>query len=399
VSEIPSDSLITVDEAIARIDALPVKPRAEPIPLTEADGRVLAAEISADRDYPAFDKSLVDGYALRTADVGIATVLHDIGEIAAGGESERELATGECIAIMTGAPLPRGADAVCPVESTRTEKGQVTITEALAPGRFVEPRGAHWRQGDRLLPAGTPLTPAALAVAASVGAVRVDAFAQPRVGLLTTGDEVVPFDQTPGPSQLRDSNSILIGGLLRRLRCAVQPLGHAPDDPAEIAQRLRSPELDVICVTGGMSMGRHDHVPRVLRELGYELVVTKLRMKPGKPFVVATKPGAPIVFGLPGNPVSGFVCVTRLVSRWLQRMAGRPAEPQWEAAALSADLPANGPREFYQPARVERGTLQPLTWRGSADVLTLSRANALIRRPPNAPAVAAGEVLEMMRLP
>ena len=399
MNEITSDHLITVDEAIKRIDSIAVVPRMETIDLWEADARTLAVGIAADRDSPAFDKSLVDGYALRSADAGRTATLRDVGEIAAGGVFDRTLEDGECIAIMTGAPLPAGADAVCPVESTQANGVSVLIREAVAPGRFIERRGAHWRHGDVLLPAGITLSPAALAVAASVGAANVSVFAQPRVGVLTTGDEIVPFHQTPGPTQLRDSNAILIATLLRRLGCQPVPLGHAMDDPAAIAKVLQTAGLDALCVTGGMSMGRRDYVPQVMRNLGYEFVVTKLRMKPGKPFVVAVHPQTRgVIFGLPGNPVSGFVCVARLASRLLLRMQGRSPEPEW-ARVNAIDLPPNGPREFYQPAIAEHGALLPLNWRGSADVLTLARANCLIRRPANATAINAGEMLEVIRLP
>jgi molybdopterin molybdotransferase len=268
------------------------------------------------------------------------------------------------------------------------------------------------------------LGPAQLAAAASVGAARVHVCAKPRVGVLATGDELVPIDQTPGPAQIRNSNSVMLAALLKRLGCDVTDLGVVRDIPDAVRDALRRAmsQCDVLFVTGGMSMGAYDYVPRTLLELGVDLRITKLRIKPGKPFVFGVHgkktscvPVCPLlektgtqlvssrdsgfVFGLPGNPVSGFVCTVRLAARLLARMSGAEPEPRWVAAKLLAPLKLNGPREFYQPATLTSEGTTPLEWKGSADVYTLAAANALLVRAANEPALAPGASVCVLELP
>ena len=396
------DQLVTVRAALVALDAAAVSPRIESVGLPDADGRVLAADIAADRDYPPFDKSLMDGYAVRSADVGRAGVaLRCTGEVAAGAASARPLAAGECVAIMTGAPLPAEADAVVPIEKAARSGDAITLSTAIKSGGAVSLRGVEARAGDLVLTRGTRLGPAQLAACAQVGAATVRVFARPRVGILSTGDEVIPFDQTPVGPQVRGSNSILLTSLVRRYGCEPVDLGHVRDDPAAIADKLRTPGLDALLITGGMSMGAYDFTPRVLRDLGYDLAVTKLKIKPGKPFVFAKGDGAgpPFVFGLPGNPVSAFVCTVRLASRVLLRLGGASPEPNWTMATLADALPANGPREFYLPAVVASGVATTPSWGGSADVFTLASANALIVRAADEAALPKGTSIVAILLP
>ena len=405
VTDVGLDNLISVANAIAILDTTPVSPRTERIALPSADGRVLARPISADRDYPPFDKALMDGYAVRAEDAGGS--FRKVGEIAAGGTAGvKALRAGDCVSIMTGAPLPPGADAVVPIEWTSLAGEVVTVRGNVRPGHAVAKRATEAKAGDGILPAGARLGPAQISVCAQVGAALVDVFARPRVGVLSTGDEIVAFDTTPVGSQIRNSNSVLLSALVRRYGGQVDHLGHVRDDPAAIAEVLATPGLDAILVTGGMSMGAYDYTPRVMRELGYELAITKLKIKPGKPFVFARKPTPagkdappPFIFGLPGNPVSALVCTVRLVSRLLQRLQGASPEPTWETATLTAALPPNGPREFYQPVLTESGTVSPLAWGGSSDVFTLARANALLIRAADEAALPAGTAVPLLRFP
>ena len=401
MSEPDVSQLLSVAEAIAIIDAVEVTPRVVEVPLDRADGFRLAREIVADRDYPPFDKSLMDGYAVRCADVATTPVeLRVAGEIAAGSEAARGLAPQEAIAIMTGAPLPDGADGVVPVEDTERVGDRVRIHRGTSPGRFIAKTGSDVRAGAVVLEKGTMLGPAQLAVAASVGAARVSAFAKPQVAVLSTGDELVPFDQMPSGAQIRNSNSIMLVSLLRRLRCDVTDLGNVRDDPKLVRDALQNGmTFDVLFVTGGMSMGQYDYVPRTLIELGADLKITKLRIKPGKPFVFATH-GTPMryVFGLPGNPVSGFVCTVRLASRLLARLSGGIAQERLVDAKLANPLPANGPREFYQPVFLDAGMVTPLQWKSSADIYSLARANALLARAENEPALVAGASVRVIEL-
>jgi molybdopterin molybdotransferase len=401
-------SLLSVQRAIEILDAEPLAPRATLVDLPEALGLRLRSDVIADRDYPPFDKSQMDGFAVRSTDFptsdGGEHRLRLVGEIAAGQRSELSIEPGTCAKIFTGAAMPRDADAVIPVEFTTARDGAVTLRAAAEPGRFVAPRGSDCRAGDVVLRRGSVVTPAAIAVAASVGAWQVQAFARPRVAVISSGDELVAPGATPGPSQIRDSNQSMLVALLSRLGCDARGAGSVCDDPGAIRKALEAAlrDADVLLVSGGMSMGDRDHVPRVLGEMGADLKITKLRIKPGKPFVFAGLSDGKYVFGLPGNPVSGFACTLRLVSRLLTRLAGgepRDAE-RWRHATLDAPLPSNGPREFYQPARLaDDGSASPLRWKGSADVYTLAAANALLVRAENEPALPVGARVRLLEIP
>jgi molybdopterin molybdotransferase len=307
--------------------------------------------------------------------------------------------------IMTGAPLPVGADAVVAVEfaETSVNGNLVKFREAVPVGKAIAQPGSDITRGAIVLEKGARLGPAQIAVAASIGAATVSVFAPPRVAVLGTGDEIVGFDETPGPTQLRSSNNPMLTTLLRGFGCMVRDLGIYVDDPHHIAiaieEGLRG---DVLFITGGMSMGDRDFVPGILRDMGGELLITKLRIRPGKPFVLARMRGGKFVFGLPGNPVSAFVCASRLARRLLDRMAGAPASDPLKTAALTESLGPNGPREFYQPGilqlREGKSHVQPLQWKGSADIYTLARANALIVRPVDQSAQKASAEIWVMEI-
>jgi molybdopterin molybdotransferase len=404
MSEPDVSNLISVARAIEIIDAVRVSPRGVRKKLTDALGLHLAQDIVADRDAPPFDKSLMDGFAVRCADVGHAGIeLKIVDEIPAGRSSDRALGSGEAMAIMTGAPIPVGADGVVPVEDTQRTGDRVRINVVPAPGRFIARRASDCTAGSIVLARGVKLGAAQIAVAASVGASEVDVFARPRVGVLSTGDEIVAIDQTPGAAQIRNSNSPMLLALLSRLSCDVADLGTMRDDAQAIRDAIaRGIGFDALFVSGGMSMGEYDLVPKVLASLGARVLITKLRIKPGKPFVYAQIDAgerACHVFGLPGNPVSGFICALRLASRLLSRLAGGQPEEKWIHATLASALPANGPREFYQPAIQRDGNVTPLTWKGSADIFTLARANALLVRAENEPELPAGASVRLLEIP
>lgn len=396
-------SLIGVAEAIKIIDAAPVSPRIERVKLAAAQGRRLAAEVRADRDAPPLDKSQMDGYAVRSADVTAeAAQLRFVGEIAAGQVPGEPLRAGQTIAIMTGAPLPPGTDAVIPVEfSEKSDGGTVVFKAPAIPAKYIAKRGSEYRAGDLLLRRSTQLNAPQLALAAAVGAAEVSVFARPQVAILSTGDELVPLDQSPAVGQIRNSNSIMLEALVRRLGCDVTDLGIVRDDRDLIRRRIDDAmaRCDALLVTGGMSMGEHDYVPRILRELGLELLISKVRIKPGKPFVFGMKAGR-FVFGLPGNPVSGFACTLRMCSRLLIRLGGGIPRDSLRTAPLAAPLDVNGSREFYQPAAFDPdGKIRPLPWKSSADVYTLCMADALLVRAENEPAMPAGAPAKFLEIP
>jgi molybdopterin molybdotransferase len=413
MAELDVSHLITVSQAIAIIDAVPVTPRTVRLPLSEAVGRRLAQDVTADRDYPPFHKSLMDGYAVRAADVvNTPAELKVIERLPAGRVARSAVGAGQSIAIMTGAPMPEGAEGVVPVEDVDELGDVVRVRRADGIARNVAFKGRDCAAGKTVLQTGTVLGPAQVAVAATVGAAEVEVYDLPRVAVLGTGDELAPPDRTPLAHQIRNSNNPMTAALLQRLGCRVVDLGTAPDNVDYIRARIiEGLEHDALFVSGGMSMGEHDYVPRILQEVGVELRVTKLKIKPGKPFLFGVKPrpggGHGFVFGLPGNPVSGFVCTVRLAARLIDRLAGGPPQERWQNGRLIVGLPANGPREFYMPAvrsvvaaRVSAQavlpTIRALEWKGSADVFTLAAANCLLVRAAGEPPLPEGTLVRVL---
>lgn len=401
MADLDVSDLITVERACSIIDAVAVAPRVKTVPIGQAAGLVLAEDILTDRDYPPFDKSLMDGFAVRAEDVSqTPATLRIVGETAAGQKAAREIDPGESVAIMTGAPLPVGADSVIPVELSQRNGTTVTFAKPVAIGHAITRRGGDSGAGVRVVSRGTRLGPTQLAAAATVGAARVSIFRPPTAFVLSTGDEVVSITSRPPPHKIRNSNNILISSLLTKLGVVVEGETHVPDDRKRIASAVsRAMKHDLIFISGGMSMGEYDFAPQVLSSLGFTSRITKLRIRPGKPFVFATRDEGPFAFGLPGNPVSAYVCTLRLAARLLRRMTGENPEPRWIDAPLAETLGSNGPREFYLPARWGGAKIVPSKWKGSADVFTLAAADALIVRPENDRAREAGEVVRVMEIP
>jgi molybdopterin molybdotransferase len=401
-------NLISVQQSIRIIDSQPVSPRIEDQDLRSSAGRILAQNVQADRDFPPFDKSLVDGIAIRAGDLGKSGGFRVVAEVSAGMLADREINPGECMTIMTGAPIPEGADRVVPIEFVR-RTGDVATVEPNAPTNdFIARRASDMARDAQVLHPGQTLGAAQIAVCASVGVHRVRVFARPRVTVLSTGNEIVPIDIRPGPAQIRDSNRAMLCALLTTLGCEVIDSDHSPDDPIRLKHALRSGlESDALFVSGGVSMGAHDYVPALLSELGVALKITKLRVKPGKPFVFGVKrhttgeqSRTSYVFGLPGNPVSAFACTLRLARRLLDRLQGREPVERWIHARLGVDLPANGPREFYQPATYKSdGTAHIFPWKGSGDLFTLAQADSLLVRPENDPPLSAGAAVSLLEIP
>jgi molybdopterin molybdotransferase len=382
-------------------------------PLEQALSRVLAEDIRADLDLPPFDKALVDGFAIRFADLKEGTGWLGLGEvILAGRTPSRALGPGEAATIMTGAPVPPGCDAVVMHERTRSAEGRVWIEEReIRPGKNVLARGREMRAGEVLLTSGTILEPAHLGVLASVGRVEVQVVPRPRVLIVPTGDELVDPGQVPGPGQIRNSNAIMLKALAWEAGIPAESLPITPDEPRALRESLeRGLDADCLMITGGVSAGQRDLVPQALLELDVGRVFHKVRLKPGKPlwFGVgpprSTRPPA-LVFGLPGNPVSGLVGFHLFVRPALAILAGKP-EPAANPieATLSREFSHRGDRPTYHPARViAAGSLQPgpiaietLDWAGSADLRTTAIADGFAVFPAGDREYVPGELVRFL---
>src|SRR5262245_43868941 len=373
------------------------------VPVTaDALGRIVGTEIVSDIDSPPYAKSIMDGYAVRSDDA--ATSLTVVEEVAAGRMPTRPVGRGEASRVMTGAPIPDGADAVIPHEETKLNGETVAIRRPVAVGKFILPRGREMRSGEVVVPAGAVLTPAVFGLVASVGRTEVAVYPASRVAILSTGDELVERAARLGPGQIRHGNGPMRVALAARAGAERQCLGIGRDDKASLSKLVRQglEDADVFVLSGGVSAGKFDFVPDVLRELGVEAHVHKVRMKPGKPLLFGTR-GDTQVFGLPGNPVSSFVGFELFVRPALRKMAGVaiPA-PAFVPVPLAADLVAENDRPTYAPATLKWTPdglrVQPVGWFGSADLRGLLAADSLIALPAGTVSYAAGVAVPTLPL-
>lgn len=389
-------------QALVLKHAKPLPPQSEP--LTTALGRVLAEDVASDLSMPPFDKALMDGYAVRAADLpegrGTLTV---VDEITAGQTPRVPVGPGQAARIMTGAPIPGGADAVVMIERTRSVEGnRVEIDDRpVKPGQNILHQGREMRAGETVLSAGAVLRPQEFGLLASVGRTAVRVHPAPVVAILATGDELVEAPHKPGPGQIRNGNGPLLVGQVARAGGVPRYLGIARDELAGLRtlmqEGLRAP---VLVLSGGVSAGKMDLVPHVLGELGVEPHFHKVAMKPGKPVFFGTR-GDTLVFGLPGNPVSVMVCFELFVRPALRRLAGHAdAGPRVVRAVLVEDFPYRTDRPTYHPARLEDGPdgwrVRIVPWFGSPDLRALTQANAFAVLPVGDHHHRAGQRLEVL---
>ncbi|QDT56324.1 Molybdopterin molybdenumtransferase [Caulifigura coniformis] len=372
----------------------PAAPAEKGLPLALCDGLVSTTAIHATGDSPPFDKSLMDGYAIRFDDYAAGRREFDIlEEVTAGNTATRELTAGGTIRIMTGAPLPTGADCVIPVELV-TSQTAITVTldapKARAEGNLAR-QGQAIRKGDLVLPAGTVLGPAQLGALAEMGVSSVLAIPRPSVSIVATGDELVPYEQVPGPGQIRNSNEIMLVTQARRAGAAPVQSTIARDTRADLMTAIREGlKSDFLVLSGGVSAGVLDLVPSVLAECGCEQVFHGCNVKPGKPIwfgrltAERSPDGRPHwIFGLPGNPVSSMVCFELFVRMGIHRRRGiQPSQPLMHSARLTAPHVSRDSRPTYFPAVItpsEQGFLaRPLAWQGSFDLQTVALANGFV---------------------
>ena len=401
-------ALMPVADALSAIlkgaDALPE----EMIALDAAHHRVLARDVAALRTQPPQAMSAMDGYAVRSADAAhVAARLKVIGEVAAGRPFEKPVGAGEAVRIFTGGVIPDAADAVIIQEDTVVEGGGITITEAAIPGRHIRPAGVDFRKGDVLLTGGTRLTDRDLSLAASMNYPELPVRRRPKVAMLATGDELVMPGSTPLPGQIVYSNGYALRALARQEGAETIDLGIAADTVEATTagiRRARDSGADILITTGGASVGDHDLVKQSLEAEGVAMAFWRIAMRPGKPMMHGRLGGMRVI-GLPGNPVSAYVCGFLFLVPLIRALSGRAAiHHASETALLGRPVAANDMREDYLRARLELGrdgvlTATTVDHQDSSLLGNLAAARALVIRPPFAPAAAAGSPCSFLRLP
>lgn len=397
--------MISVDEATSiildRAKALSV----ETVPLLEAVGCALAEEVISDVDLPPFDKSAMDGFAVRADDAAAKPVeLPITQEITAGDVPSEPIGSGECARIMTGATVPDGADTVVMVEDTEPAgESAVRILRGAPRGDNICARGEDVRAGEVVLRRGHVLRAPEISLLASIGCTRPRVHRRPTVAMLATGDELVEIDTAPGPGQIRDANRCAIAASVAAAGCLVTDLGIARDEAAEVRERIEHGlASDVLIVSAGVSVGEYDLVPAALAEAGVEIYFHHIAAKPGRPLLFGSR-GGHFVFGLPGNPVSTLVGLLLFVVPALRRMAGHSeVVPRAVSVVLDSGLKHKPGRREYVPCRLryDEGIwrAQPIESHGSADVAAMTRANGLLVMPEEASELAAGASAEAIQI-
>ncbi len=401
-------ALMPVADALAAIlkgaEALPE----EMVALDAAYHRVLARDVAARRTQPPQAMSAMDGYAVRAADASELTArLKVIGEVAAGRPFERKVGPGEAARIFTGGVVPDGADAVIIQEDTRADGDTITITEAAVTGRHIRPAGIDFREGDVLLARGRHLADRDLSLAAAMNYPELPVRRRPKLAVLATGDELVMPGTTPGPGQIVYSNGYALRALARTEGADTIDLGVAADTVAATTdgiRRARDAGADILITSGGASVGDHDLVKRSLEAEGVTMAFWRIAMRPGKPMMHG-RLGAMRVIGLPGNPVSSYVCAWLFLVPLIRALSGRSdIHHVREKALLGRDLAANDQREDYLRARLEKRSdgewiATPVNHQDSSLLGNLAAAQGLVVRPPLAPAAAKGSGVDVLRLP
>jgi len=407
-----SSNVVGFDEALAVVAACAAKVRVgatEILPLLECGGRVVAEDVKADRDQPPFDRSTRDGFAVRSAEVGSGRSLRVVGLIPAGQKwSGSALEVGSAIQIMTGAPLPEGADAVVMVEHVERDGETIRFDErTIHAGENVVPQGSEARAGAIVIPTGTVMEAAEIALAAACGCGSLRVFRRPSVAIVATGDELVEVNEVPEEQQIRNSNSYGLAALVAKAGGEAVRLPIAPDRLEELEQIiLRARAADLVVLSGGVSMGEYDLVEEVLLSMGAEFFFTGVKMQPGKPVVFGRLPerdGLParFFFGLPGNPISTQVTFHCFVEPMLRALSGAGLQgPRFVQATLAEEVAGKPGLMRVLPARLTADRVQPTVklvgWQGSGDLAANARANCYAVLPPERERFSAGDVITIL---
>ncbi len=388
--------MISVAQALDHLFALSSPLGPEHVPLSEASGRVLARPVVAGRDQPPFAASAMDGYAVAEAAPG--QVLTVIGQSAAGARHQGPVGIGEAVRIFTGAPVPPGATRIVIQEDVTRNGDRITLRDALDQGPYIRPSGTDFRAGSRIQ-APRRLTPQDIALLAAMNIAEIPVTRKPRVALISTGDELVMPGDMPGPDQIIASNTFGLHALLCDLGAEPRILPIARDTVASLTHAFSLvDDADLVITIGGASVGDHDLVAQVADSLGLDRRFHKVAMRPGKP-LMSGRLGEAMMIGLPGNPVSAMVCGHVFVAPVIRAMLGLGAAPApRRSVTLTAPLAANGPREHYMRGHLDAGGITALDRQDSSLLSVLGAANALLVRPVDDPARAAGDMVDCLLL-
>jgi molybdopterin molybdotransferase len=398
--------VISVEEALLRLlePLAPLPP--EQISLVDALGRVLAEDVSAHRTQPPFAVSAMDGYAVRTEDLArIPVELRIVAEVPAGAGFGGRVGAGEAARIFTGAPLPAGTNTIVIQEDTERDGDRVRVLEGAPRGRYVRREGLDFSEGEVLLRPGRRLTVRDIGLLAAMNRPWLFVHRRPRIGILSTGDEIVMPGDPIGPHQIVSSNSLSLAAFVAACGGVPVSAGNAPDD-LDTLRRIAAATsgVDLLVTTGGVSVGEHDLVREALAADGFELDFWQIAMRPGKPLMVGRYRGRPMV-GLPGNPVSTLVCALLFLKPAFDRLSGAAAETEpTSTARLRVALPENDRRQDYLRARLARGAdgaleVSPFEVQDSSMMRLLATSDCLVVRPPHAPAAADGTIVPIVRFP
>ncbi|WP_310620196.1 molybdopterin molybdotransferase MoeA [Flexibacterium corallicola] len=400
-------SLISVEEAKARLLASTYPLEAEMVSLLDAGGRILAKDLCAERTQPPFAASAMDGYAVIAEDTNHSErPIQVIGEVAAGQSFSGKVTKGSAVRIFTGAPVPDGADAILMQENADRESNIVFAKQPVSKGKFIRPEGLDFSKGEVLLKSGTKLDYRELSLAASMNYSQLPVYKRPLVAILANGDELVAPGEEPGPNQIVASNQIGIARLARECDANVLLLGIAPDNKEQIADKIKQAleaKADILVTLGGASVGDHDYIQEVLGQVGMSLEFWRIAMRPGKP-LMAGHIGQTKVLGLPGNPVSSLVCALLFLKPILRKITGQlDLGGERVAAILGASLEENDFRQDFLRAELtedNNGNLvaTPFAIQDSSMLSMFTKAHALIVRKPNAPAAQTGEQVNIIPL-
>lgn len=407
----PAATVLDFDQALAMVlqhaTGLPLPP-SESLPLLQCGSRILAEPVLADRDQPPFHRSTRDGFALHASDThGLLKV---VGLVRAGEQWQGSpLELNAAIEIMTGAPIPEGADAVVMIEHIERNADSIRLLtgRTIRSGENIVPQGSEALAGQTVLPPGTPIEGAEIALAASCGYSELQVFRKPKVAIVATGDELVDLAATPAPQQIRNSNSYGLAELIRHAGGEPIQLPIAPDRRPELEQTIRAArQCNLMLLSGGVSMGKYDLVEEVLQALGAEFFFTGVKMQPGKPLVFGRLPAenslpAQFFFGLPGNPVSTQVTFHCFVEPMLRAMSGAGIQdPRFLQATLAEDVAGKTGLMRILPARLASDRIRPevrlVAWQGSGDLAANARANCYAVLPPDKEHFAAGDVITIL---